>query len=251
MLNSMRLRNILALISGLAAASVSAQDVYRFGGLERLDPSRREIMLVFTAADKHDGTQAILRTLKKHRIQAAFFLTGHFYERFPEDVRLLLRAGHYVGSHGYAHLLYSSWENRDAMLVTRQEFQEDMRRSYELMAQAGIDTLLARWFMPAYEHYNDTISRWAREIGLSLINYTPGSTSNADYTVPSMKNYRSSETIYGNILALEEREGLNGHIMLFHLGTHDDRTDKFYQGWLDRLIGELKRRGYRFVLFGS
>ena len=247
----MILRQILLIFACLMAAHASAQDVYRFGGLERLDPSRREIMLVFTAADKHDGTQAILRTLKKHRVHAAFFLTGHFYERFPEDVRLLLRGGHYVGSHGYAHLLYSSWENRDSMLVTRQEFQEDMRRSYELMAAAGIDTLLARWFMPAYEHYNDTVSLWARQMGLSLINYTPGSMSNADYTVPSMKNYRSSETIYNNILALEELKGLQGHIMLFHLGTHDDRKDKFYQGWLDRLIGELKRRGYRFVLFGS
>ena len=207
-------------------------------------------MLVFTAADKHDGTRPILHTLRKHRVRAAFFLTGHFYERFPEDVRLLLRGGHYVGSHGYAHLLYSSWENRDSMLVSEQEFQQDMRRSYELMARAGIDTTLARWFMPAYEHYNDTVSRWARQMGLSLINYTPGSTSNADYTIPSMKNYRPSEDIYRNILALEEREGLNGHILLFHLGTHPERTDKFYEGWLDRLIRELKRRGYRFVLFG-
>ena len=246
----MGMRRILAIAFCLFAMHVLAQDVCRFGGLERLDPSRREVMLVFTAADRHDGTQAILRTLRKHRVRAAFFLTGHFYERFPDDVRLLLRGGHYVGSHGYAHLLYSAWENRDSMLVSRREFQEDMCRSYELMARAGIDTMLARWFMPAYEHYNDTVSRWAREMGLSLINYTPGSTSNADYTIPSMKNYRSSEEIYGNILSLEEREGLCGHIMLFHLGTHPDRTDKFYEGWLDRLIGELKRRGYRFVLFG-
>ena len=247
----MRIRFLLPITALLLALQAASQDVCRFGGLERLDPSRREVMLVFTAADKHDGTQAILRTLRKHHVRAAFFLTGHFYERFPEDVSLLLRGGHYVGSHGYAHLLYSSWENRDSMLVTRQEFRQDMRRSYELMAAAGIDTTMARWFMPAYEHYNDTVSRWAREMGLSLINYTPGSTSNADYTIPSMKNYRSSEEIYGNILALEEREGLNGHILLFHLGTHDDRTDKFYRGWLDRLIRQLKRRGYRFVLFGS
>ena len=247
----MGMRKLTGILLCLLAVRAAAQDVYRFGGLERLDPRRQELMLVFTAADKNDGTQPILRTLRKNRVRAAFFLTGHFYERFPHDVGQLLRAGHYVGSHGYAHLLYSSWENRDSMLVTRQAFRQDMLKSYELMARAGIDTLLARWFMPAYEHYNDTVSRWAREMGLSLINYTPGSTSNADYTIPSMKNYRSSETIYRNILALEEREGLNGHILLFHLGTHDDRKDKFYQGWLDRLIGELKHRGYRFVLFGA
>ena len=202
-------------------------------------------MLVFTAADRNDGTKTILRTLKRHRVKAAFFLTGHFYEHFPEDVQRLRRAGHYVSSHGYAHLLYSSWEKPDSMLVSREEFRQDIRHSYELMAQAGIDTTKTRWFMPAYEHYNDTVSCWADEIGLRLVNFTPGSTSNADYTIPSMRNYRSSEDIYQNILSLEEREGLNGHILLFHLGTHPDRTDKFYAQHLNRLLRELHRRGYK------
>ena len=29
-------------------------------------------------------------------------------------------------------------------------------------------------FLPPYEWYNQTISNWAKELGLTLINYTPG-----------------------------------------------------------------------------
>ena len=101
--------------------------------------------------------------------------------------------------------------------------------------------------MPPNEHYNATIAQWASEMGLILVNCTSGPASNAEYTIPSMKNYRSSDNIYQTILAKEESEGLQGHLMLFHAGTSPERTDKFYARHLDLLITELQRRGYHFV----
>jgi hypothetical protein len=41
--------------------------------------------------------------------------------------------------------------------------------------------------------------------------------------------------------------GLNGFLLLTHVGTDARRTDKFYQR-LDELITTLKKRGYRFTL---
>ena len=82
---------------------------------------------------------------------------------------------------------------------------------------------------------------------LRLLNFTPGTWTNADYTTPDMKNYRSSESIYDRVMEVEIRNGLNGHIMLFHLGTDDKRTDKFYERYLERLIRVLQREGYTFV----
>lgn len=79
------------------------------------------------------------------------------------------------------------------------------------------------------------------------MNFTPGTWANADYTTPDMKNYRSSESIYDRVMEVEKRNGLNGHIMLFHLGTDDKRTDKFYERYLERLIRVLQREGYTFV----
>ena len=37
------------------------------------------------------------------------------------------------------------------------------------------------------------------------------------------------------------------HLMLIHFGTDDRRTDKFYNGYLDKMIKTLKRKGYTFV----
>ena len=72
--------------------------------------------------------------------------------------------------------------------------------------------------------------------------------SNADYTTPDMgKRYRSSRFIYDKIMELEKKEGLNGHLILIHLGTDDRRIDKFYNGYLDKTIRMLKRKGYSFM----
>jgi hypothetical protein len=84
--------------------------------------------------------------------------------------------------------------------------------------------------------------------GVSLINFTPGTTSNADYTTPSMPNYRSSEEIYNRILHFEQESGLNGFHLLIHPGTSSERKDKFYHR-LPELIEELEGRGYSFGRF--
>ena len=216
------------------------------GGIVRTDPSQKRISLVFTAADKADGAASIRATLKRFGIKGSFFFTGEFYEKYPEVVRGLLADGHYVGSHSYGHLLYAPWEKRDSLLVTREEFEADIRKSYEVMAPFGITPASAPLFIPPYEYYNATISSWARSMGLQVVNYTPGTYTNGDYTTPDMAHYYSSKFIFDKVLSVEASSGLNGNIMLIHLGTDDARTDKFYKR-LPALIRELRRRGYTFT----
>lgn len=234
---------VVAMATALATMAQGQHSVMSRGGLIRTDTTERRVTLLFTAADFADGADPILRTLKKERVKGAFFLTGKFLERHPDVVQRMVREGHYVGSHSYGHLLYFPWDS-PVMSVSQDEFEADMRRSYQALAPYGITPQSAPWWVPPYEHYNDTISTWAAHLGLRVLNYTPGSGSNADYTTPEMTNYRSSDTILARILHLEEREGLKGHLMLFHLGTHPKRTDKFYTRHLRQLIHQLKRRGY-------
>ncbi|MBN1181302.1 MAG: hypothetical protein JXB49_03375, partial [Bacteroidales bacterium] len=98
-----------------------------------------------------------------------------------------------------------------------------------------------------YEWYNDSISSWTKSMGLQLINFTSGTLSNADYTTPDMPNYRSSGIIYESIINYEKEHagGLNGFILLIHIGTAPQREDKFYD-YLHDLISELKSEGYKF-----
>ena len=221
-------------------------NIYQDGGIIRTDPSVKHIDFVFTAADKADGAERIISTLRKYNIKGGFFFTGEFFEMYPDVVRRLVSEGHYVGSHSYGHLLYAPWGNRDSLLVTRQEFNEDIFKSYKVLREFGITD--APYFIPPYEHYNATISSWARQLGLQVINYTPGTLTNGDYTTPEMKRYFSSKEILGRIWEYERTDpnGLNGHIMLIHFGTDPARTDKFYDK-LPGLIRELRRKGYSFT----
>ena len=228
------------------AAVLPDRNIYRDGGIIRTDPSVRHIDFVFTAADKADGADRIISTLRKYNIKGGFFFTGEFFELYPDVVRRLVAEGHYVGSHSYGHLLYAPWGKRDSLLVTRQEFEEDMFKSYKVLWEFGITD--APYFIPPYEHYNATISSWARQLGLQVINYTPGTLTNGDYTTPGMSRYFSSKEILGKIREYErtDPDGLNGHIMLIHFGTDPSRTDKFYDK-LPGLIRELRRKGYSFT----
>ncbi len=225
------------------------------GGIIRGDTSRNIIHLIFTGGDFNDGGEIILETLRKQNIKAHFFFTGDFY-RNSENHQLiaqLKKEGHYLGAHSDKHLLYASWENRDSLLVTKEEFILDLKNNYREMEQFGITKEEAGLFLPPYEWYNQKISEWTNELGLTLINFTPGTYSNADYTTPQMaEKYLSSEKIYNKILEYEETDphGLNGFLLLLHLGSHPDRIDKFYFR-LDSLINVLKERGYSIELFGN
>ena len=217
------------------------------GGVIRGDSTQKQVCLVFTAAEWADGAETIIRTLKENRIKGGFFFTGEFYEKYGDIVKRLLSEGHYVGSHSYGHLLYSSWENPDSMLVSQAEFEADIQKSYQLMADFGIEQKDAPYFIPPYEHYNERVSAWARQLDLSIINFTPGTGTNADYTIPSMgKSYRSSKELYNRLMNFEKNKGLNGHFLMIHFGTHPERTDKFYK-LLPQIIRTLKHRGYTFV----
>jgi peptidoglycan/xylan/chitin deacetylase (PgdA/CDA1 family) len=131
--------------------------------------------------------------------------------------------------------------------VNRKEFETDLANNYSAMAKHGIQKSNSLYFLPPYEWYNDKISDWTRGIGLELINFTPGTRSTSDYTWPSLKNYQSSETIYNSILEKERSTaaGLNGFILLVHIGANPERTDKFYHR-LPVLLSFLQSKGYKF-----
>ena len=81
-----------------------------------------------------------------------------------------------------------------------------------------------------------------------LINHTPGTLSHADYTIPTDKNYRSTHDIYESIINYENKSasGLKGFILLMHIGTDPNRTDKLYHR-LPQLIEWMKKKGYKMV----
>lgn len=227
---------------------------YSYGGIIRGDSVQKNIALVFTGDEYADGGEFIAQTLEQQKIKASFFLTGKFF-RDPKRwsiIRQLKNDGHYLGPHSDDHLLYCDWNDRKKLLISKNEFMADLQNNYGQMTMFNIERENASYFLPPYEWYNDSISSWTKQMESQLINYTPGTLSNADYTTPEMKNYRSTEKIYTSIINYEKNQpsGLNGFILLLHIGTDPKRTDKFYKRLPD-LLKYLTAKGYQFQTVGQ
>ncbi|RYG04607.1 MAG: cellulase, partial [Chitinophagaceae bacterium] len=229
-------------------AQKESEGVSQPRAITRGDTTQKKIAIVFTGHEFADGGTTILKTLNKSNIKASFFFTGEFYSKYKPLVKQLIRDGHYLGAHSDKHLLYCDWTKRDSLLVTKAEFMNDLDANYAKMKKAGIDINEAKYFLPPYEWYNDSIVTWTNERNLQLINYTGGTRSNADYTTPSMKNYVNSDEIFASIRNFEagRRSGMNGFILLLHVGTEKERTDKFYSK-LDELLSFLRSKEYELV----
>jgi peptidoglycan/xylan/chitin deacetylase (PgdA/CDA1 family) len=206
--------------------------------------------IVFTGDEFADGGDFISQTLKQTNTKASFFFTGRFYRNpaFKKIIHQLKANGNYLGAHSNEHLLYCDWTKRDSLLITEQQFKTDLKKNYDELEKFGVSKTTAGFFLPPYEWYNDSISIWTKKMGLQLVNYTPGTLSHGDYTTPGEKNYRSSELIYKSVINYEQKHssGLNGFILLMHIGTDAKRTDKLYYH-LPQLVKWLKQRGYQAV----
>jgi len=221
-----------------------------FGCIYRADTSKKVIYLVFTAHDFTDGKDLILQTLKRNKVKAAFFFTGDFYRNFPDIIEKLKKDGHYIGAHSNKHLLYCDWTKRDSMLVTDIELIDDLNANYQEMKKLGIHKKNAKYYIPPFEWYNAHVVKLCKDEGITVVNFSPGTSSNADYTTPLMNNYKSSSEILEKIYQYEKTKpnGLNGFHLLIHFGTDSSRTDKLYYH-LDELIRHLRNLGYEFGRF--
>jgi len=221
---------------------------YLKGALVRGDSTRAALSLIFTGDQFGDGAKHIRKILKREQVLASFFLTGNFYSnpKFTGIIKKLHGDGHYLGAHSNKHLLYCDWAQRDSLLVSKQEFTQDLLENYGKMKEFKIGKKDAHYFLPPYEWYNDSIAKWTGDMGLKLVNMTHGTLSHADYTTPDMKNYWSSAEIFQSIIKFEEQNktDLNGFLLLMHIGTDASRTDKLYN-YIGPLIEYLKNRGYK------
>ena len=222
---------------------------YEFGAVTRTDTTKKQICLVFAGHQFNDGHKIIRNTLKKLNIKASFFFTGDFYrsQKNKPIIDGLIADNHYLGGNSDKYLQYSSFRDRDSMLVNKTRFVNDLKANYKAMERFGIAKNQAPFFLPPHEWHNDSISNWCSEVGVKLINCTPGLLSNFDTSTPEMRdNYYPTTEIYKRILETDSKEGLNGSILLFHIGSDYRRKDKFYTQ-LNTLLVELSKRGYEFV----
>ena len=224
-------------------------DPHGYGGVIRGPLDRRALAFCFTGHEHAESLPEILDALARHHARASFFLTGHFL-RTPElapHVRRLVSDGHYLGPHSDRHLLYCDWTPDRPTLVTREQVVDDLEANLREIDRCGVPRAAVTHYLPSYEHYNREIVAWCAEIGLTLVNYTPGTLSAADWTPLDFPRYRSTDAIFDSIYEYEARDphGLNGFLLLLHAGAGPGRPDKSSRR-LPELLSHLAARSYAF-----
>lgn len=68
-----------------------------------------------------NNTRKLVELLAKHDTKATFFVLGWVAERYPDLVKVLVRQGHELASHGYGHELVTS--------QSPEQFRHDVRKA--------------------------------------------------------------------------------------------------------------------------
>ncbi len=179
-----------------------------------------KIALTFDAAWGNEDTTKILEVLEKHQVHVTFFMTGGWVEKYPEDVRAILAAGHDLGNHSENHKNMSQ-------LSDEEKKQELMKVHEKVRTLTGYEMCL---FRPPYGDYDNAVVKTAKKCGYYTIQWDVDSLDWKDYGVSSI------------IKTVCEHKHLgNGSIILCHNGA------KFTSEALDELITTLKEKGYTFV----
>jgi endoglucanase len=220
------------------------------GGVVRGPRNARRLALIFTGHEFAEGGQTILETLARREARASFFLTGAFLDNpaFAGLVKEMVVRGHYVGPHSDAHILYCPWDDPKRTLVSREGFVADLEANLAKLSRFGLGREAVTHFVPPYEWYNAEIAAWASALGLRLVNFTRGTRAAADYTGEADPRFVSSEAILRSVFDRERADpnGLDGFLLLMHVGAGPARRDKLHDR-LDDLLGGLARLGYAFV----
>lgn len=185
-----------------------------------VDTKKKQVALSFDAAWGNEDLNSIREILKKHHVQATFFVTGSFVKNYPEDIKNLFLDGHDIGNHSQNHRTMSQMSDtqiRDELIQLHEQVK----------SLTGFDMTLFRF---PYGDYNTTILRTVYACGYVPIQWSVDSLDWKDYGSDAILNQVCNHPMLKN-----------GAIILCHNGT------RYTAKALDSLLTELEKKGYQIV----
>jgi peptidoglycan/xylan/chitin deacetylase (PgdA/CDA1 family) len=77
--------------------------------------SRKAVALTFDDGPDPLTTPELLRLLKKHRVNATFFVTGHRVVRYPQLAKDIMAQGHSLANHSFHHDMLGAFRSTPTM----------------------------------------------------------------------------------------------------------------------------------------
>ena len=141
--------------------NASAQDLAWYDAYYVGNDSNKIIYLTFDCGYENGNTEPILDALKKHDVQATFFVVGHFLETAPDMAKRMVEDGHAVGNHTYHHPDMST-------ISDKKIFQQEMDDVADLFREIT-GTELSMYYRPPQGKCNTENIKMAQELGYSTV----------------------------------------------------------------------------------
>ena len=178
----------------------------------------KTVAISFDAAWGNEDTQTLIDTLKKHEINATFFVVGQWVDKYPESVKALSDAGNEVMGHSNDHAHFAS--------LGEAEIKENINTCNDKIENVtGVRPTL---FRCPYGEYNDLVIKTANGMGVTPVQW--------DVDSLDWKGL-SADEITSRVL----NNVKSGSIILFHNAA--ENTPEALPG----IIEALQADGYKIV----
>lgn len=109
----------------------------------------------------NDDTDNLLEILEEYDIKTTFFLVGMWVEKYPDDVKRILDAGHDIGNHSNTHPHMTQ--------LSKEGIKDELMKAHEKVKNlTGYEMEL---FRPPFGDYDDKLVETARECGYYTIQW--------------------------------------------------------------------------------
>ncbi len=187
------------------------------------DTSQKVLYLTFDAGYENGCTAKILDTLKKHNVQAAFFLVGNYIQQNPDLVRRMVDEGHIVGNHTMHHYDMSKISEKEAFSKELQDL--------EALYQQVVGQPMQKFYRPPQGVYSESNLQMAKELGYKTVFWSLA------YVDWKNDDQPSAQAAYDKLLPRVH----NGAVILLH------STSQTNAEILDDLLTKWEDQGYRFA----
>ena len=117
---------------------------------------KKVIYLTFDCGYENGNTPAILNALKRHNVQATFFVVGNFLRDNPELVKQMLKEGHTIGNHTFHHPDMSQ-------IATKETFSRELK-SVEALYKDITGKSMTRFYRPPQGKYSTENLQMAKDM---------------------------------------------------------------------------------------
>lgn len=215
---------VIVALSVLYAKGIGKNTISAFLNNEKVIPIHcvelpdKRVALTFDTAWGDQYIKEIVDTLKRYNINATFFLTGSWIDKYPEIAKEVVNSGHEIGNHSSTHIKMTELPKDE---IIREVKETDNRIAKITGKKSSV-------FRFPFGEYNDKAVKAVKDTGCNIIQW--------DIDSYDWKGV-STEDIYTKVTLKADK----GSIILFH--SNMTNTHKA----LPVIIEMLRKDGYKFV----